>query len=67
MGSRRPPAKALSDSLSGLLRAHYDGLAHEPLPERWIELIDCLEEKERLRLKSELSVAGQDAARPLKN
>jgi hypothetical protein len=68
MGSRQPRAKALSDSLGGLLRAHYDGLAQEPLPERWIELINCLDERERLRMKSELCVdAGEDAARPLRN
>ena len=42
------------------LRAHYDGLARQPLPERWIELIRCLDEKERLRLKAELGVRGDD-------
>ena len=47
-------------SLGWLLRAHYDGLAREPLPERWAELIRCIDDKERLRLKSELSVLGDD-------
>ena len=48
--------------LGWLLRAHYDGLAREPLPERWIELMRTLDEKERLRLKTEMSMeaAGKE-------
>jgi len=40
---------------------------HEPLPSRWIELMNCLDEKERARLKAELTVAGADGERPLRN
>ena len=49
--------------LGWLLRAHYDGLASEPLPERWSELIRTLDEKQRLRLKTELrmEMEGQEA------
>ena len=46
--------------LGWLLRAHYDGLARQPLPQRWTKLIRCLDDKERLRLKAELSVLGDD-------
>ena len=47
------------------LRAQYDCVMREPLPARWVELINCLDEKERTRLKSELSYG--DACAPLKN
>ena len=40
--------------LSWLLRVYYDGLAREPLPERWIELMRTLDEKQRLKLKTDL-------------
>jgi hypothetical protein len=46
--------------LGWLLRAHYDGLARQPLPKRWTELIRCLDDQERLRLKAELSARGDD-------
>ena len=46
--------------LGWLLRAHYDGLASEPLPERWAELIRTLDEKQRLRLKTELAMETED-------
>ena len=39
-----------SDSLRRIgqvLRVNIDDLAHEPLPERWVELILHLEEKEK--------------------
>ena len=49
-----------------LLRAHYDGFLREPLPEGWSELIRCLDEKERLRLKTELAIAADDGS-PLRN
>jgi hypothetical protein len=42
--------------LGWLLRAHYDGLAREPLPERWRELIRTLDEKERLKLKTDMGM-----------
>ena len=43
----------------------YDGVIREPLPARWTELINCLDEKERTRLKAELSYGDEGA--PLKN
>jgi hypothetical protein len=45
--------------LGWLLRAHYDGLAREPLPERWTELIRTLDEKQRLKLKTELCMDAE--------
>ena len=57
MGSQQTRrTKAMREGLGWLLRAHYDGLAREPLPERWIELINCLDERERVRLKSKTIV-----------
>ena len=47
------------------MRAQYDGVMREPLPVRWTELINCLDEKERTRLKAELSYGDECA--PLKN
>ena len=58
--------KAMRDGLGSLLRAHYDGLAREPLPERWVELINCLDEKRRVRLKLGLMSAESDDDRALK-
>jgi hypothetical protein len=36
--------------LGKALHAHWDDIAHEPLPRRWIELIQHLNEQERKRL-----------------
>ena len=55
-------AKAMREGLGFLLRVHYDGLARAPLPERWVELINCLDEKKRARLKSGLMSAERDDA-----
>lgn len=55
-------AKAMREGLGFLLRAHFDGLARAPLPERWVELINCLDENKRVRLKSRLmNVDSEDA------
>ena len=35
--------------LGKALHAHWDDIAHEPLPRRWIELIQHLNEQERKR------------------
>lgn len=53
--------------LGRLLRAQYDGLMREPLPAHWFELINCLDERERARLKSELNLAEEDRAHTLKS
>ena len=65
MGSRDSSGGAASRGLGWLLRAQLDEVIREPLPPRWIELINCLDEKERTRLKSELSFGNECA--PLKN
>jgi hypothetical protein len=31
--------------LGQVLRSYYDGIAKEPLPERWVHLIECLNDK----------------------
>ena len=51
--------------LGWLLRAQHEGIIREGLPARWAELINCLDEKERTRLKAELSYGDESA--PLKN
>ncbi len=65
MGSRDSSGASAARGLGWLLRAQYDGVMREPLPARWVELINCVDEKERTRLKAELSY-GDDGA-PLKN
>ena len=50
--------------LGWLLRAHYDGLAREPLPERWTELIRTIDEKQRLKLKTELCMEAEGKEDP---
>jgi hypothetical protein len=34
--------------LGQALRTHFDGITREPLPERWVHLIECLDDKERI-------------------
>ena len=35
------------ERLGQALRGYYDGIAKEPLPERWVDLINYLNDKER--------------------
>jgi hypothetical protein len=65
MGSRDSSGASAARGLGWLLRAQYDRVIREPLPARWVELINCVDEKERTRLKSELSYGNECA--PLKN
>ena len=65
MGSRDGSGADAARGLGWLLRAQYDRVIREPLPARWAALINCMDEKERTRLKSELS-CGEECA-PLKN
>jgi hypothetical protein len=65
MGSRDSAGTDAARGLGWLLRAQHDGIIREPLPARWTELINCLDEKERIRLKAELS--DGDECTPLKN
>jgi hypothetical protein len=63
MGSRDSSGAAAARGLAWLLRAQYDGVMREPLPARWTELINSVDEKERTRLKLELSY-GDECAPP---
>ena len=65
MGSRDDFGGRAARGLGALLRAQYDSLIREPLPARWAELINCLDENERARLKAELRYGDEGA--PLKN
>lgn len=40
---------ALIKRISMALRFQYDQITHEPLPDRWVELIKYLDEKEKRR------------------
>jgi hypothetical protein len=40
------PQLSFLDRISRTLRAHYDATANEPLPRRWIDLINYLNETE---------------------
>ena len=63
IGSRESSGAAAARGLGWLLRAQYDRLLREPLPARWTELINCVDDKERTRLKSELCF-GDECAPP---
>ena len=41
------PQETILQRLGKALHAHWDATAHEPLPRRWIELIQHLNEQER--------------------
>jgi hypothetical protein len=43
------PYPALTNGpIAKLLRAHFNSTAQEPLPKRWVELINYLKERERV-------------------
>ncbi len=67
MGSRDGSGANAARSLGWLLRAQYDDVVRDPLPARWVELINCMDEQERNRLKSELHLDDDETIRPLKN
>ena len=56
MGSHDYSGTGAVRGLGWLLRAQYDGLLRDPLPDRWLELINCLDENKRARLKAELNL-----------
>lgn len=37
----------ISEHISKLLRQQFDGVPHQPLPERWVDLINYLNAQER--------------------
>ena len=43
MGSRDSSGAGAARGLGFLLRAQHDGVIREPLPARWVELINCLD------------------------
>jgi hypothetical protein len=45
--ARIVPQETILQRLGKALHAHWDATAHEPLPRRWIELIQHLNEQER--------------------
>ena len=61
MGSRDSSAASAARGLGWLLRVQHEGIIREGLPARWVELINCLDEKERARLKAELSYGEESA------
>jgi hypothetical protein len=65
MGSRDSSGANAARGLGWLLRAQHEGIIREGLPARWVELINCLDEEERTRLKAELRYGDESA--PLKN
>ncbi len=67
MGSRDRSGANAARGLGWLLRAEYDRVIREPLPAHWEELINCLDEKERTRLKSQLSLGADDRGPAIKN
>ena len=58
------------ERLSKALHLHYDDIAKEPLPRRWVDLIEYLDEEEERRKRSEDEEAGaglREAHPPRKN
>lgn len=61
MGSRSYSGANAARGLGWLLRARHNTLTTEELPARWVELINCIDERERERLNAALSaVTGGD-------
>ena len=48
-------AQGVMRRIGKVLRAKNDDLTHEPLPERWVDLIHYLDEKERRESYDRLS------------
>jgi hypothetical protein len=68
MGSSKAgKANAMRVGLGGLLRASHSSLALEALPEKWVELMNCIDENEKNRLKAEMIVQGERLDHVLKN
>ena len=44
--------------LGKALHVHFDGIANEPLPQRWIDLINYLNEKESRQAEPEQQVSA---------
>lgn len=44
---QQAPTSFLS-SITKALRANFEGIANEPLPQRWVDLIHHLNERERI-------------------
>jgi hypothetical protein len=63
LGSCDSSGDAASRGVGWLLRAQLDGVVREPLPPRWVELMNCLDDK--ARLKAELRFGDEGV--PLKN
>ena len=54
MASRDDSGPIEARGLGWLLRAQHDDVVRQPVPARWTALINCVDEKERTRLKLEL-------------
>jgi hypothetical protein len=52
------------ERLSKALHLHYDDIAKEPLPRRWVDLIEYLHEEERKRSEDHHTGAGPHERRP---
>jgi hypothetical protein len=65
--SKMSKINAMRIGLGSLLRASHDSLAHEALPETWVQLMNCIDETEKKRLKAELIALGSSLDHSLKN
>ena len=52
------------ERLSKALHLHYDDIAKEPLPRRWVDLIEYLDGEERKRSEDHQTGAGPHEPRP---
>ena len=62
-GEERVCAMRFQETILGrlgkALHAHWDDIAHEPLPRRWVDLIHHLNEQERTRSDHQPEAAPQ--------
>ena len=49
------------------LRGNFDNVASEPLPQRWVDLINYLNENERIQRHAPQSETARDGKRPRPN
>jgi hypothetical protein len=63
-GSMRQGHASLLERLSKALHLHYDEIANEALPRRWVDLIQHLDEEERRRSQGHQPGAEQREPHP---
>jgi hypothetical protein len=53
LSSRSMRQASILERLGNMLHVHYDEIANEPIPQRWVDLIHYLNEKEKARAEAQ--------------